>query len=71
MSAIHLWGRLGKGSLQKQVDSNIVTLKLHKIPVQCSVRKLTLHQLSIDSSICCLILRQIPRQEDHRLNRLT
>ena len=55
-----LMGSFGKRSLQKQVDSNIVTLNLHKIPVQCSVRKLTLHQLLVDSSICCLILRQIP-----------
>ena len=58
-----------------QVDSNIVTLNLHKIPVQRSIPNLTLHQIPVNSSICYVILRQmmtqIPGQEDNRPNRLT
>ena len=67
VSAIHLW------VVRERVVAETSTLQYchSRICTRSVVRKLTLHQLIVDSSICCLILRQIPRQEDHRLNRLT
>ena len=46
--------------------TSTLSLNLHEIPVQCSISNLILHQTFKYSSICCLILPQIPKQEGHR-----